>query len=1231
MSSLSLGQGGCGEGNVQAEAVVARRDQKTRQEKDQSELENDKDEQGGATDGLAPAASSASLRAMCGEANRLPPLKRRSVSRRQSLREPGRAEHLSPLPLPRTDEETAKGVWALATLMLRMLLQVSLLLLLALGCFLHAVAAKCPALRRACTPWRGGATRTRSRVHALLSIFHLRNRRSEEELGQEKAEPRESKAAASLRRGEETCGATKTEPEPHLRADKLHAFVLFRSDELLLLAAAASPPVVARSPWRVSVPAGHVFLRSVAALFRACLETASDGPADSVLFPCLVSAFESKIRFLTIFDSAGVCCREQTLSRLFALLSSWRVSFLAAPPSTLPPGPASPHSTLHTCARPLSSSSLPSPCLSSPLPSSLPSSRHSSSLPSSRPPSSLPSSRAAERDAPTPAAVSAASSLDSRSCSARFSLSAWRWRSASSTGKGGRCGDSCMQEEANSLCCACPKEGRTRSRPRPLSPSRRHASLVPDNPLSLFLDSPQASSSLTSVPSTTASSASLSSSPLPLSSAPSMSSISSASSASSPLSPASSSSSSSFSSFPGRCSVCRPLPGPPLHAAAGHAPVSFRLLRKSSASRKRESLESKGAQKGREPSCGLPVSPEQDKGERDSGGESGPDESEEGQDMLVRIMCGCCAHEDLVRYFEATGVSSPAWPPCGEPSGQLLPQSVSVDGEARNEEQRKSSLPQDALSRSPSFSSVSFVSCASSRADNPDSLPSSSVSSKPSSRSAPFCPCVSSSPSLPSEQWRGENEDRGETRAASRRTGSTDSSSVVIRERRDGTPSVCIRARLVRSRLGAAALPAAEEKRETGRSISLPQSAARPIYGRNRWGEGEAETAETEAKKTAKGRGETGGVSLNEKVDKDAERDQWMQRMCGSSVSSAATGKSRSPARARDRVPSRTVIQQPELYRHLACGGPLFPPPLCVFLLGPSTQDLLRACLTAVSRRLVLGVCRLLGFAGDPDVREGGFCSLHEERKQASSGSRSPFKLQSLFNPGSCLLRTAVRAGERLRRLCRTGLLCRQFGRKAAERQGEREDGSAADKATGNAVLCACTLRQRRVADEGANVSSLASPRPTAPARRPGFTPPPQSPHRLFSPSKLVRPSPTDAAPPFSSLSLSVAQLGTLLMHALARRLVSLLAPFDYLPPFGLCGVPPFVLADAELCWPTRKGFGFCSRHSEQSEQGRAKTPKGDSEKHKLTETVSITGRKVAEDLRECLRDFQFRDLRFGR
>ncbi|KEP66509.1 UNVERIFIED_CONTAM: hypothetical protein HHA_257700 [Hammondia hammondi] len=920
-----------------------------------------------------------------------------------------REESPSPcLPLPLRREEETVCLWHHAFYVILVLLQVSLLLL-------GSAVRKCAALRSACTSWREVATRkVRVVAHAFLSLFpssrQIRKGESEE--------PRRYTPEPGSLQTPET-------GESVSRISVLHAFVLFRSEELLLLSAAAT-------------------LSSGSSSQSASLsQTRQLGPADTLLLPCLESAFDCRIRFLTVFDAAGVCCREPSLSRLSALLS--RDGWVCLP-GLRPLSAQSPRSprtaslldslpSCHPISLPYSSASLYAPSsLHSPLSSSHSLSSSPPHSPSSSPSSLYPSrsaGRQSTREGPVSAAASTAALPGCSRCSSssrKFSCSSRR----DTEEEDGRSLNACMQQEKTVACCTRDEKRNCRDHPW-LSPSGCPSCLLShDNPLSL--DLPQSLACF----STKASSASLVSSP-PISSTPAMSSISVAPSTSSLVSlsspssscysfsspPSSYRSSSSFSassspasssSFPFSVQEA-PIPdvsGERVEAgvsagqaAAGsvpslaslacgtfHRPVCFRLSRMHGRSLKRGFFEGEKGQE-REETRGLLSALNEE--ELDTQCEEGSEE----QSMLVRIMCGCCAHEDLFRRFKV-GSNSSVLSPFAAPSTDL-PSEAACDGQTQSTAQQKqsqsgaSSLPQltpDLPSRSPS-SYLSSTSCESSR-DDPNASPSSLASCSSSPPPSVSSCCFVRSCSFSSEQW-GEERDRGETRASSRRTDSRESTT----SRESTKDSESTR----NSESSSFATLEKSDRRSPAQACPAGLALSNQTEESNRRGAGRPELRkEEEEKKKNKNGGEKGSSSEASASTDDRERDQLKHRVRGISCGSAK-GKEKAPMPSY-RVPSRTVIQQPEVYRHLACGGDVFPPPLCVFLLGPSMTDLVRAFVAATSRRLGLVVRCFFSFKRLPESPEGGFASLHEDRTNAGDRAHAPTTVERFSRLVKSLLGT---------------------------------------------------------------------------------------------------------------------------------------------------------------------------------------------------------------------------------
>ncbi|EPT29285.1 hypothetical protein TGME49_257700 [Toxoplasma gondii ME49] len=930
-----------------------------------------------------------------------------------SERELKREERPSPLPLPLRREEETVCLWHHLFHVLLVLLQLSLLLI-------GGAVRRCTALRSACAWWRGVATRkVRVVSHAFLSLFPW----SRQVRGQgESEEPRRDKPEPGNLLAPETGGSVP-------RSFALHAFVLFRSEELLLLSAAATLSSGSSSQ-----------SASWASRASSLSQTLRLGPADALLLPCIESAFDCGVRFLTLFDAAGVCCREPSLSRLSALLS--RDGWVCLPGLT-PLGGQSPRSSgtaslrdshpscrshcpaasSHPASLPaFSSASRDAPsalhsCSSSPSHSLSSSPSHSLSS------SSRPAQRQSTTEGPGSVTASAASLPGCSRCSSfsrKFSSSSRR----NTEEEDGRSLNACMRQEETVACCTRGEKRNCRDHRR-LSPSGCLSCLSQDNPLSL--DPPQSLACF----STTASSVSLVSSP-PISSTPAMSSISAAPSTASPVSlssPSSScysfssppsslpSSSSSSSSSPASSSsflfsvqdalipevsaqrgeagvtaeqaAAGSVPSLALPACgAFHRPVCFRLSRMHGWSRKRGFFE---GEKGREREERRGLLSALNEEELDTQGEEGSEE----QSMLVRIMCGCCAHEDLFRHFNV-GSNSSILSPFAAPSTDQ-PSQAACDGQTQSKAQQRqnrsetSSLPQltpDLPSSSPS-SYLSSTSCESSR-DDPNASPSSLASCFSSSPSVSSCFFVRSC-SLSSEQW-GEERARRETRASSRRTDSRESTT--SRESTKDSAS---------TRISESSSFASLEKSDRGSPAqACPHGLALSSQTEesNRRDAGRPELRKEEEENG----GEKGSSSEAPASTGDGERDQLKHRVCGISCGSAK-GKKKAPMPSY-RVPSRTVIQQPEVYRQLACGGTVFPPPLCVFLLGPSVTDLVHAFVAASSRRLGLVVRCFFSFKRHSESPEGGFASFHEDHTDAGDRAHAPTTVESLSGLVKSLLGT---------------------------------------------------------------------------------------------------------------------------------------------------------------------------------------------------------------------------------
>ncbi|PFH33470.1 hypothetical protein BESB_076870 [Besnoitia besnoiti] len=1133
------------------------------------------------------------------------------------------------------ETSTGGAVWwrSLPSLVL-IVLHLLLLAPLSLCLGLHTLERKCRERLRGCPPHLGclstGLCRAASRSLSSFSYRGGRRRGEEEKL-------------------ETTETETKQEGARQARLDSLHVFVVLRSDELLLLCrgrcisasplsplfssffdcdsadslsateappschcsacgSSAAPPssllrarqrrfASASSPHAAASPPSTFASTSASTPNPSCSRSSSfasfflssrslsqeetgEGPAEELLLPSVVSAFESGVHFLSLFDAAGICLREPILSRLLCLLAADKRWRLAPLPAQSASGASS--------SLPRSSSSSP------PEPSFAAQSSFSPRLSLSGAESSAPSPLSSASPGCVSASTSEAAPVEACRCSSPR-------RRARERGGGGH--------------AAHAFGGRIRSRRRSFSPSPCRAAAGSceghDCKSGRSASSPSSDSTV----------------------APSSARLSPAPSSFSSLSPAA-----SYPWLP-RASAAHPTSGVSLsprlaaecdakHPQEGGAACATWRVGPADP-QEAIGLYSESAVSGAPAACHVPLTlllsrryarEDADAGETQE--EAVPGDRGRGrvQEMFVRILCGCCAHEDLLRRVEPQASAR------GSVSSQASTGVVAI--------------PPVALER------VSAGPCA--RADEAVERSASAASCNLSSLCAASAPLSDSSPC-----------------PASRR-------------RSYGGASFC-----------------AEREAE-----SLAHSR---IHVR---------------KKTRKARSEAVEAALFRPQNVRSGDDRLPAR--DRDVSGGAPKRHAPTTEPTYRLPSKAVIQQPELYRHLACGGPIFPPPLCVFLLRPSAQDLLCAFAEAAAARWTrvagcerLSRCQVSNAflnlhapAARSAEGQGGESGAAAEKRNLFDRSHSlrrfflPAWMAYVKSPAFRVLLAALPQQVSRFFLWLRRVFCRrEAARLEARRKAEGEDGSRGEVQSplrelesGSRLCQPHTARPRlRASSAGGACAPEASPPETESFRA-----------SVGAFEKNLRAPPSSASWRRARASPSVGQLARLLLRALARRLVSLLAPFDYLPPFGLCGVPPIVLADAELCWPQvgagapyfcenatqplarqspsqpssspslasedsrRRHFvrgSSCAPNTEDREGGggsagaasdfcreaqrdvlarsdwggaSARSAETEGEQTKEAEMAYLRlettlARKIQRDFRACLDDFLSRDLRFGR
>ncbi|PHJ20823.1 hypothetical protein CSUI_005336, partial [Cystoisospora suis] len=144
--------------------------------------------------------------------------------------------------------------------------------------------------------------------------------------------------------------------------EKLHVFVVLRSEELLLLSAGESrarhrsslAPVASSCGTETLSPSSSFQCPSLACLCKGFLRSFSplsspvkdfscngnfavSGFVERLIYPCIMAAFKARVRYLTLFDSAGLCGREPFLSRTLLQIAGrggLQVFFPSCPVST---------------------------------------------------------------------------------------------------------------------------------------------------------------------------------------------------------------------------------------------------------------------------------------------------------------------------------------------------------------------------------------------------------------------------------------------------------------------------------------------------------------------------------------------------------------------------------------------------------------------------------------------------------------------------------------------------------------------------------------------------------------------------------------------------------------------------------------------------------------------------------------------------------------------------------